>query len=394
MIAARTLPDIDAPGLSSIRTSVASASVARLTLTEFRCYATARIEAQPGAVVLTGPNGAGKTNLLEAISLLSPGRGLRSVRSADFQRIGSAPDATWGVAAGIAGPAGETLVGTGREAGSERRVIQIDGRAGRSQAALPEVLSVVWLTPHMDRLFIEGAKARRRFLDRLIFGLDPSHAGRVTRHDLALRQRARLLAERPGEAAWLDAVEAELAATGVALAAARLDMVSRLAQALDAATGPFPRPVIAAAGPVEARLMDAPALAVEDWLKECLSRNRIADAAQGETQIGAHRGDLSVIYREKNVPAALTSTGEQKAMLVAIIMAAARLAMADRGRTPILLLDEVAAHLDDDRRHALYAEIGALGAQAWMTGTDRTLFDALDGAAQHFTIRDAHITPA
>ena len=393
MIAARSHLAYGASGSSSHKPA-ASASVARLTLTEFRCYASARIETRPGAVVLTGPNGAGKTNLLEAISLLSPGRGLRSVRPVDFQRIGGAPDALWGVAATIANPAGEMLVGTGREAGTDRRIIQVDGKPGRAQAALAEVLSVVWLTPHMDRLFVEGAKARRRFLDRLIFGLDPAHAGRVTRHDLALRQRARLLAERPGEAAWLDAVEAELAATGVALAAARVDMVGRLAQALDAATGPFPRPIVAALGPVETRLTNEPALAVEDWLKETLALNRSGDAAQGETRIGAHRGDLSVTYREKNVPAALTSTGEQKAMLVAIVLAATRLAMAERGRTPILLLDEVAAHLDDDRRQALYGEIDALGVQAWMTGTDRSLFDSLGASAQHFTIRDAHITPA
>jgi DNA replication and repair protein RecF len=374
--------------------SDAAASVSRLTLTEFRCYAHARIEAGPGIIVLTGPNGAGKTNLLEAISLLSPGRGLRGARSADFQRLNGPPDAIWGVAATIAGPDGETLVGTGREAGSERRVIQIDGKAGKSQSALADILSIVWLTPQMDRLFTESAKGRRRFLDRLVFGLDPAHAGRVTRHDTALRQRAKLLAERPGETAWLDAVEAELAATGVALAAARVDMVARLARALDASTGPFPRPVVMAEGPVEARLNTEPALAVEDWLKESLARNRMSDAAQGETKVGAHKGDLGVTHREKQVPAALTSTGEQKAILVAIVLAAARLAMAERGRTPILLLDEVAAHLDDTRRQALYAEISALGAQAWMTGTDRTLFDALGKEAQHFTVRDAHITQA
>jgi len=371
-----------------------SASVARLTLTEFRCYAHARIEAGPGAVVLTGPNGAGKTNLLEAISLLSPGRGLRGARSADFQRLSGPPDAVWGVAATITSPDGDTLVGTGREAGSERRVIQIDGKAGKSQTALADILSIVWLTPQMDRLFAEGAKGRRRFLDRLVFGLDPAHAGRVTRHDTALRQRAKLLAERPAETAWLDAVEAELAATGVALAAARVDMVARLARALDASTGPFPRPMVTADGPVEARLSNQPALAVEDWLKESLARNRTGDAAQGETRVGAHKGDLGVMHREKSVPAALTSTGEQKAILVAIVLAAARLAMAERGRTPILLLDEVAAHLDDTRRQALYAEIAALGAQAWMTGTDKTLFDALGEEAQHFTIRDAIITQA
>jgi DNA replication and repair protein RecF len=372
----------------------AAASVSRLTLTEFRCYAHARIEAGPGIIVLTGPNGAGKTNLLEGISLLSPGRGLRGARSIDFQRLNGPPDAIWGVAATVAEPDGETLVGTGRDVGSERRVIQIDGKAGKSQSALADILSIVWLTPQMDRLFTESAKGRRRFLDRLVFGLDPAHAGRVTRHDTALRQRARLLAERPGEAAWLDAVEAELAATGVALAAARLDMVARLARALDASTGPFPQPVVAAEGPVEARLDMQPALAVEDWLKEALARNRMSDAARGETRVGAHKGDLGVTHREKQVPAALTSTGEQKAILVAIVLAAARLAMAERGRTPILLLDEVAAHLDDTRRQALYAEISALGAQAWMTGTDRTLFDALGTKAQHFTVRDANITQA
>jgi DNA replication and repair protein RecF len=390
MIPARIAPSAPIPPKAD------SAQVARLTLTEFRCYAHARIDSGPGAIVLTGPNGAGKTNLLEAISLLSPGRGLRGARSADLQRIGSATDSVWGVAAAIAGTDGETLVGTGREpgtdAGAGRRLVQIDGRVAKSQSALSDVLSVVWLTPHMDRLFVEGAKGRRRFLDRLIFSLDPAHAGRVTRHDSALRQRARLLAERPGEAAWLDAIEAELAATGVALAWARVDMAARLARSLAASAGPFPRPVVAAAGPVEERLMREPALSVEDWLRRDLARNRADDAAQGETRLGAHRGDLDVRHAAKGLPAALTSTGEQKAILVAIVLAAARLAAAERGRTPVLLLDEIAAHLDETRRTALYAEIALLGAQAWMTGTDPALFEALGGGARHFTIRDARIS--
>jgi DNA replication and repair protein RecF len=371
---------------------IASAVVTRLTLTEFRCYSHARIEAGRGAVVLTGPNGAGKTNLLEAISLLSPGRGLRSARSADLQRIGGAPDAVWGVAAILDGPAGETLVGTGRDRESERRVVQIEGKPGKSQAALAEVLSVVWLTPQMDRLLVESARGRRKFLDRLVFGLDPAHAGRVTRHDTALRQRARLLAERPGEIAWLDAVEMELATTGVALAAARLDMVGRLTGAIDAATGPFPRPLVAAEGPIEIRLGKEPALAVEDWLRESLARNRASDMASGETRLGAHRGDLAVTHREKQLPAGLASTGEQKAILVAIVLAAARLAMAEQGRTPILLMDEVAAHLDENRRAALYGEIADLKAQAWLTGTDRSLFEGLGNDAQYFAVRDAHIS--
>ena len=371
---------------------ITSAAVTRLTLTEFRCYDHARIETGPSAVVLTGPNGAGKTNLLEAISLLSPGRGLRSARSADLQRIGGAPEAVWGVAATVEGPTGESLVGTGRDHDSERRIVQIDGKPGKSQAALAEVLSVVWLTPQMDRLLVESARGRRKFLDRLVFGLDPAHAGRVTRHDGALRQRARLLAERPGETAWLDAVEMELAATGVALAAARLDMVGRLTGAIDAATGPFPQPLVAAEGPIEIRLAKEPALAVEDWLRDALARNRVSDAASGETRLGAHRGDLAVTHREKNLPAGLASTGEQKAILVAIVLAAARLAMAEQGRTPILLMDEVAAHLDENRRAALYGEIAGLKAQAWLTGTDRSLFDALGDDAQYFAVRDAHIS--
>lgn len=388
------MPASDAPASLFPSQRVAPAIVTRLTLTDFRCYAHARITAGTGAVVLTGPNGAGKTNLLEALSLLSPGRGLRSARSADFQRVGAGSDSVWGVAAEVTGPDGPVLVGTGREPGSERRVVQIDGRPAKGQTVLAEILSVVWLTPHMDRLFVEGAKVRRRFLDRLIFGLDPAHAGRVTRHDTALRHRAKLLAERPGEGAWLDAVETELAATGVALAAARLDMVARLSRALAAATGPFPQPTVAADGQVEAQLMREPALAVEDWLKESLAANRSTDAATGETKVGAHRSDLAITYTEKDMPAQLASTGEQKAILVAIVLAAARLAAAERGRAPILLLDEVAAHLDESRRSALYSEVAGLGAQAWMTGTDRSLFEALGGEARHFTIRDAHISEA
>jgi DNA replication and repair protein RecF len=372
----------------------ASTTLSRLTLTEFRCYRHARVEAGPGIIVLNGPNGAGKTNLLEAISLLSPGRGLRNAPAADFQRLQSEDGSFWGVATIISGPSGDTEAGTGREAGTDRRGVQIDGKSARSQAALADIVSVVWLTPLMDRLLVEGARGRRKFLDRLIFGLDPAHAGRVTRHDTALRQRARLLAERPGDGAWLDAIEAELAATGVALAAARVDIVARLSQALARSTGPFPRPIVAAEGPIEARLPTEPALAVEDWLRASLAANRVADAASGETRIGAHRGDLGVIHREKGVPAGMASTGEQKAILIAIVLAAARLAMAERGRTPILLLDEIAAHLDEGRRAALHDEIEALGGQAWMTGTDRSLFESLGNRAQFYTICDSRITPA
>jgi DNA replication and repair protein RecF len=389
--AARNAAAGDAFDRSGSSGSPRGAWIARLTLTEFRSYRQVRLEAGASPIVLTGPNGAGKTNLLEAVSLLSPGRGLRAARPAELQRIGSLPDAPWGVAATIDGPGGAALVGTGREFGTERRVVQIDGKPAKSQAALAELLTILWLTPQMDRLFAEGAKSRRRFLDRLVFGFDAAHAGRATRYESALRQRARLLAERPRETAWLDAVEAEMAATGVALAAARRDMVARLERALAAASGPFPRPILAAEGAVEARLAAEPALAAEDWLRAALAANRPADQARGETAIGAHRSDFAVTDADKGVPASLASTGEQKALLVAIVLAAARLIAAERRRAPILLLDEVAAHLDGDRRAALFEEIVALAVQAWLTGTDPGLFAPLGDHAQRFAVRDGRI---
>jgi DNA replication and repair protein RecF len=374
---------------------VNGAAVTRLTLTDFRCYDRARLAADARPVVLTGPNGAGKTNLLEALSFLAPGRGLRGAKPADIQRRGGPAGGVWGVAATVETPLGRVEIGTGRDAESEseRRAVRIDGRPTRGQVALAERLAVVWLTPQMDRLFVDGASGRRKFLDRLTFGFDPAHAGRLTRYEHALRERTRLLRDPVREPAWLDAVEATMAETGVAIACARRDMVRRLNSATQG-VDPFPKAAVQVSGAVEQWLEDDPALAVEDLFKDHLTQSRTADAESGGASIGPHRSDFVVHHVGKGMPAELCSTGEQKALLVAIVLANARLLAAERGAAPILLLDEVAAHLDADRRSALYREILALGAQTWLTGTDEALFAAFGQDALFLRVHQAAIAPS
>ncbi|MEE8444333.1 MAG: AAA family ATPase, partial [Alphaproteobacteria bacterium] len=262
----------------------ANLSVAQLSVTGFRCYGEARLELDARPVTLVGPNGAGKTNLLEAISLLAPGRGLRRARIAEIDRRGG--PGGWGVAATVETPGGPVRIGTGREADGERRVVRINGAPARGPAALAEYVSVVWLTPEMDRLFREGASARRRFLDRLVYGFDPAHAGRVAAYDHALRERARLLRTGGWNDSWLAALEDTMAARGVAIAAARLDMVRRLDRALAASRGPFPGVGLAATGAVEDWLRDGPALAAEDRLKAALAEGRAEDARTGGAVAG------------------------------------------------------------------------------------------------------------
>lgn len=374
-------------------------AVRRLTLSEFRCYEHLRVEVDHGIIVLTGPNGAGKTNLLEALSLLTPGRGLRRARLAELRRLGAPTAASWAVAAKLDTPEGPVDLGTGGDpqAGgeSDRRVVRVDGQTARSQSVLADYLSAVWLTPQMDRLFVEGRSERRRFFDRLVYGFDPAHAGRLSAYERAMRDRSRLLKEsRDGrrlDTAWLAALEEQMAAHGVAAAAARMDMLARLNAALDRADGPFPRALVALDGVVEARLMQEPALAVEDWVRALLAGNRAVDAAAGTATEGPHKVDLLVTHLGKAMPAAFCSTGEQKALLVALVLANARLILAERGRPPLLLLDEVAAHMDAARRAALYDQLSALGGQAWLTGTDVALFAPLAGQAGFLGIEDARI---
>jgi len=375
-------------------------SVTRLALTDFRNYRSARIDLAAGPVVLTGPNGAGKTNLLEAVSVLSPGRGLRNARLGDLDRRddAAAEAGCWAVAATIETRRGAVKIGTGRDpAGGERRVVRIDGENARGQAALGEVIGVTWLTPQMDRLFTEGPSARRRFLDRLVLGLDPAHAARVSAYEHALRERSRLLRDGslPNKAAdpvWLDALDETMAAQGVAVAAARRDAVERLDEACAAAEGPFPRARLGLVGTVEAWLDEFPALAAEDRFRAALKDGRAIDALSGGATVGPHRSDLAVTHAERGIPAEGLSTGEQKALLISIVLAHARLQRQTRGEPPLLLLDEVAAHLDAARRDALFAALLGLESQVWLTGTDAALFAPLGNAAHFLSVSDGTLS--
>lgn len=367
----------------------AGVSVVRLDLTRFRNYREARLEIAGRVVVLTGPNGAGKTNLLEAVSFLAPGRGLRRARLTDIDHRseGDVDEShPWAVSARLVTPHGAVAVGTGRHGGdgSDRRVVRIDGEAAKSQVALGRLFNVVWLTPQMDRLFIEGASARRRFLDRLVFGFDPDHAGRLTAYEGAQKERARLLQEGAGDASWLAVLEETMAREGAALAAARRDVARRLDEAASGARSemPFPRPILSLDGGAEDWLASCSTDYGEARLRDELRGARRLDAQTGTTTIGPHRTDFVVRHGVHATLAAECSTGEQKALLVSIVLAHARLQAELRGVAPVLLLDEVAAHLDRSRRDALYEVLSGLGSQVWMTGTDPELFAPLEGHAQ------------
>lgn len=373
-----------------------AAVVERLNLTNFRCYETARIEPDGANAVLFGSNGAGKTNILEALSLLTPGRGLRRAALGDLARKDATRDSMardWAVAARVRGPGGAVDLGTGVEPGNDKRIIRIDGETQRAQASLGEHLAAHWLTPAMDRIFIEGRSGRRRFLDRLVYGIDPAHAGRINAYDHALRERSRLLRDGVRDPAWLNALEETLAGKGIAVAAARIDLIERLRAYAEQPNGPFPGAELAISGDVESWLLDFDALEAEDRLKAALANGREQDAANGGTATGPHRSDFRVRHLPSGQTADLCSTGEQKALLIAIVIAGARMAQSECGWLPMLLLDEITAHIDPKRRDALFAMLDALGAQVWMTGTDAEQFDGLRGHARFFEVADAAITP-
>ena len=369
-----------------------------IKLQNFRCYEHAHLDKlQGGLVVLCGPNGAGKTNILEAISLLTAGRGLRSVKATDMQRHGS--QASWGISAGVDIDGGVVKLGTGLNVQTGRRTVRINGADAKSQTALSDYLACLWLTPQMDRLFIEGASSRRRFLDRLIFTFDAGHSGRVTRFDNAMRQRSKLLGDAKDKGAadpvWLKSLESQMAETAVAIAAARLDFVERLQASCNRADGFeekfFPKAKIEARGTIEELLQNAPALEVEKIYAYQLEQSRNRDALVGGASTGPHKSDLHVVYALKNIEANQCSTGEQKALLIGLVLAHSRLMAAERGAPPILLLDEIAAHLDEDRRAALFERLENLGGQVWMTGTDPILFENIKDKAQFFTIEKSEV---
>lgn len=372
--------------------------VERLVLVNFRNYPRAEIATDRRPVVLSGPNGAGKTNLLEAVSFLVPGRGLRQARLGEVDRSGGG--GAWGVAAVIGRPDGMIDLGTGRDpdqprdSGRERRLVKINGALAGGAGALADYLAIVWLTPQMDRLFLDGSGARRRFLDRLLAGFDPEHPRRLARYEHVLQERSHLLRQGGADASWLTGLEQQIAEHGIAIAAARLDLVARLREATALGIGPFPQAGLTIEGAAEAWLEQMPALAAEDALRRQLEADRAVDGEAGGARCGPHRSDLVVAHLGKGLPAAQSSTGEQKALLISIVLAYARMLTETRGYAPILLLDEVAAHLDAGRRSALFEEILALDLQAWMTGTDAALFADLGDSAQFLGVRDAVIVPA
>jgi DNA replication and repair protein RecF len=379
------------------RPRIAAIAVTRLMLTDFRGYARARLALEAGPVVLYGANGAGKTNLLEALSFLAPGRGMRRAKLSEIDRRGGV-DRPWALAASVTTPDDSIEIGTGRDDSSEsgeRRHLRIDGVPAKSQQSLSERLSLAWLTPQMDRIFLEGASARRRFLDRLVCGFDPVHWSRLSAYEKALRHRARLLRDSgsAADAAWLAVLEDSMAQNGVALAAARIETVAWLDAACRESSGVFPRAGLRLTGVVEEALGSMPALACEDWFRRLLAGARGLDAESGVTQHGPHRADLAVTHLDTGGEAGSCSTGEQKALLIAILLAHARLVAGLRGAVPLLLLDEVTAHLDAERRSGLFAAILDLGAQAWLAGTDAALFQELRGSAQFFSVAAASITP-
>jgi DNA replication and repair protein RecF len=348
----------------------------RLSLSDFRSYGDAAVAPGSGLIVITGENGAGKTNILEAVSLLSPGRGLRGASLSDMARRGGAGG--FAVAARL----DDVEIGTGTLAAApERRQVRING-APASATSLAEWLSILWLTPAMDRLFQEGASGRRRFLDRLVLALEPGHAVHAARYEAAMRARNKLLTEERPDRDWLTALEARMAEHGSVLVAARRAAVEALAARLrEAPEGPFARAGLALEGG-------------EEDLASTLAVGRGRDAAAGRTLAGPHRTDLAVTHLGKDQPAALCSTGEQKALLLGIVLAHADLVAERAERRPILLLDEVAAHLDPRRRAALFERLEASGGQVWMTGTEASLFESVGAGATRLEVRDGAVFAA
>jgi len=385
----------------------AKLAVLQLSLTNFRSYATAQLSLSGRPVVLSGPNGAGKTNILDAISLLSPGRGLRGAKLTDHIRRGpqsGSSETLWAVSATVARD-GETYeIGTGllpapstpiASSRSEKRIVHLNGAPAQNSADLGDVVQMLWLTPAMDRLFIESTSGRRRFLDRLVLGFDAAHAQRSLRYDHSMAERARLLKFGPRDPVWLDGLEAEMAEAGAEIIAARAATVSRLNQALALREreGAFPCAQLSLSGEID-DLWRSEGERTREAFRSRLAKLRIRDAELKRTTLGPHVSDLATRHTQKRMDARDCSTGEQKALLVSIVLADAwELARQRDGRAPVLLLDEIAAHLDARRRAALFEEILALRAQAWLTGTDVAQFENLAGKADIFSIADGEIRP-
>jgi DNA replication and repair protein RecF len=372
-----------------------SARIRRLTLTNFRSYHAASIALDGGPVVLVGANGAGKTNLLEAVSFLAPGRGLR--RAAFEEAAFSEGDGGWAVSAEVEGALGLATLGTGieppaAEDATSLRKCRVDREPVGSAAAFADHLRIIWLVPAMDQLFNGPAGERRRFIDRLVLAVDAEHGSRVSALERSLRSRNRLLENPSPDPHWLDASEHETAELAVAVAAARAETVRRLSAALAAnRAGAFPAAEIALEGWMEALVLAHPAVEVEDRYRAVLKENRGRDAAAGRTLDGPHLSDLAVVYAPKGITARDASTGEQKALLIGLVLAHAGLVADMTGVAPVVLLDEVVAHLDPGRRAALYDALEGLGAQIWMSGADPAAFADVAARAQVFEVTPGQV---
>jgi DNA replication and repair protein RecF len=367
----------------------------RLTLSQFRNYAALTWRPAGKIAVFHGPNGSGKTNLLEAVSLLVPGRGLRGARTTELARRGPGASSTWAVAGHFETPTGPCDIGTGTppEGPPERRVFRLDGATPRTQAEVAARVAAVWLTPQMDRLFQEGASGRRRFLDRLVYALEPGHAREVGAYETAMASRNRLLAAGRADPAWLAGLEEAMARHAVAVAAARRMLAERLNAALaEGAAEPFPAARLAVLCPIAEQLAEGPALEAEDWLRAQLAANRLRDAAAGSALLGAHRADMALADAATGLPAEQASTGQQKALLIGVVLGHAALLTEARGFAPLLLLDEPAVHLDASRREALFAALRRLPAQALLTGTDRDIFLPLRDIAEALRVADGSLS--
>ena len=390
---------ISPPGEPIGRADLPRPRIERLQLTEFRNYEALVLPLDGRHVVLSGDNGAGKTNLLEAVSFLAPGRGMRRASYDAVTRHGAARG--FAVAALVEGALGEARIGTGYvpatetedgESTSGSRRVRIDGVNASRADALSDHLRIAWLSPASDGLFTGPAGDRRRFLDRLVLALDPSHSARMSAYERAMRQRNRLLDERPLEDAWFNGLEWQMAELGTAIAIARVELVGLLGAMIERMPdGAFPRAAIALDGEMEANATSMPAVDLEERLRHALAASRPRDRAAGRSTVGPHTSDLSVAHTPKAMPAALCSTGEQKARLVGLTLAHARLVGEASGLPPVLLLDEIAAHLDARRRAALFDILEGLGGQAFMTGTDRALFEPLGERAQFLHVADGEV---
>lgn len=377
----------------------------KLNLTQFRNYAALRLDFGGALqVVLSGVNGSGKTNILEAVSLLTPGKGLRGADLLDMKSSRAGAEENWAIAAEVETGDGERVrIGTGLarhedRPDEKRRVVRIDGRDAKSQNELAELFSVVWLTPQMDRIFIEGASSRRKFLDRLVYSYEPKHAAHLSRYDKSLRERLKLLTqEKPADETWFDSLESQLAAESVVIAASRHALVQKLAQGvrtLEKKQSLFPSPLLFLSGWAENEIAkNRPALSVEEELVLRYKQSRALDRHSARSHEGAHKCDLQVFYGTKEMQAAQCSTGEQKALLTAILLAHAQQTRAEKGATPVLLLDEVCAHLDEARRDQLFGFLKDVQGQVFLTGTDDAIFRPLRGSASFFDVHDGHAAP-